>query len=127
MNQNLKTENKKAENEEAVNKAIKMVVLNSSIGILFKLPVFFIPLLNICAQFHFKDYNYFRSHTSFGIFYTNLLDSGFYFLIQDMSKLFFTFSLAIQIFIYKRFDKKFNLGYERLKEQFFDYLSKRFF
>ena len=126
LNQNLKNENKKAENEEAVNKAIKMVVLNSLIGIFFKLPVFFIPLVNICAQFHFNNWDYYQSHTSFGSFYTILLDSGFYFLIQDMSKFFFTLSLAIQMFIYKRFDKKFNLGYERLKDQLFAYLKKRF-
>ena len=126
MNQNLNNESKKAENEEAVNKAIKMVILNSSIGIFFKLPVFFIPLLNIWAQFHFKDFNYFKIHTSFGRFYLILLDSGFYFLIQDMSNFFFTFSLSIQMFIYKRFDKKFNLGYERLKDQVFNYLRKRF-
>ena len=56
INQN-QNEKKKAENEEAVNKAIKMVVLNSVIGIFFKLPVCFIPLLNVYAKFYYKIYN----------------------------------------------------------------------
>ena len=48
-------ESKKVENEEVVNKAIKMVVLNSAIGIFLKLPVCIIPLLNVYAQFYFKN------------------------------------------------------------------------
>ena len=32
-----------------------MVVLNSLIGVVFKLPVCFIPLLNVYAQFYFKN------------------------------------------------------------------------
>jgi uncharacterized membrane protein len=46
-NQNKTTKN--AEYEEAVNKAIIMVVLNSAIGILFKLPVSLIPVINMIA------------------------------------------------------------------------------
>ena len=49
------SQNKKAENEVIVNKALKMVVLNSAIGILFKRPVCFIPLLNVYADFYFND------------------------------------------------------------------------
>ena len=116
INQNI-NKNKKAENEEAVKKAIKMVVLNSSIGIIFKIPVCFIPLLNMCAQFYYKAGNYQLIHPSFSIFYLILINSGFYVMIQDMSYYLFTMSLSIQMFIYKRFDKKFQTGYERLNEK----------
>jgi hypothetical protein len=96
-------------------KAIQMVVLNSAIGILFKLPVCFIPLLNVNAQFYFQN-KYFRlHHPQFAEFYSMLIDSQFYVLIQDMSNFFFTLSLSIQLFIYKHFDKKFRTGYEKLK------------
>ena len=111
-------QNKKAENEEAVKKAIKMVVLNSSIGILFKLPVCIIPLINMFAKFYYKNKSSKYSHPSFHIFYTSMLiDCGFSTLIQDMSHLFFTLSLSIQMFIYNRFDKKFRTGYDRLKDK----------
>ena len=49
-------EAKKAENEEAANKAIKMVVLNTTIGIFFKLPVSFIPILNFFAEFYYHPF-----------------------------------------------------------------------
>ena len=115
LNQKL-IETKKAENEEVVNKAIKMVVLNSTIGVLFKLPVCIIPLINVCAQFYYKTWGnrILNSAHPFNILYSNLIDSGFYTLIQDVSHLFFTLSLSMQIFIYHRFDKKFRTGYERL-------------
>ena len=38
----------------------------------------------------------------------------FYNLIQDMSHLFFTMALSVQLFIYKHFDKKFQTGFEKL-------------
>ena len=123
MNTNLKqAEKKKTENEEVVNKAIKMVILNSAIGILFKLPVFFIPLLNMCAQFYNKPnkHNFSRWYnSSFNYFYFIFTESEFYSLVQDLSYLFFTFSLAIQLFIYNRFDKKFQTGFDRFKDKLF--------
>ena len=105
---------KSAEFEEVVNKAIKMVVLNSSIGIFFKFPVIIIPLLNVCADFYYKNNTFRQKHLNFGEFYTMLLDNGFYGLIQDASAFFFALSLSIQFFIYYRFDKKFLIGFKRL-------------
>ena len=128
LNQKQK-EARKAEYDEAVNKATKMVVLNSIIGIFFKIPVLFIPSLNLCFQFYFHykfQYNfqsnisyYVYYHPSFYNFYTMLLDHGFYTLFQDISYLFYTISLSIQLFIYIRFDKKFRTGYDRLKNKVF--------
>ena len=109
-------EMKKAESEAAVNKAVKMVVLNSAIGILFKVPVCFIPLLNVYAEYFYK-YSYSRFfHSYFAYIYPILIKTEFHSAIQSMSNLFYTLSLAIQMFIYIRFDKKFRVGYERLKK-----------
>ena len=108
----------KIENEEAVNKAIKMVVLNTAIGIFFKFPVFFIPLYNVIVDFYHKKFvNYQISHPGFADFYRFLKDSEFYNLIEDVSNFLFTISLFIQLFIYNRFDKKFRTGYERLMDK----------
>ena len=80
MSQN-QEQTKKAEFEEAVNKAIKMVVLNGLIGIFFKLPVSFIPLLNVVAEFYYKNIGDKYLFIYFIEFYSVLLDSGFYPLI----------------------------------------------
>ena len=112
-------ESKKAESEEVVNKAIKMVVINSAIGILFKLPVCFIPLLNLIAKIFYRINNGIveQYHSSLHIFYSIVFEFGFNSLLQDTSYFFYTFSLSIQLFIYNRFDKKFRTGFDRLKEK----------
>ena len=117
---------KKAENENVVNKAIKMVVLNSTIGIFFKLPASFIPLLNIIAKFYYKDEMNLFNHPNFAEFYSMLQDTELISVIQDISYFLYTFSLSIQIFIYNGFDKKFQTGFERLREKAFKYFKNLF-
>ena len=105
---------KPSEFEEAVNKAIKMVIVNSSIGFVFKLPVSLIPVVNLYAEFYYKsDFNVYLN-PGFREFYSMLFDTGFYGLIQDVTSLLFTFSLSVQLFIYNYFDKKFRIGYDRV-------------
>ena len=120
-------ETKKAENEEVVNKAIKMVVINTSIGIFFKLPALFIPIINVYADFYFSP-NYFSVSNKpyFDYFYSFLKESEFLSLIQDISTFLFTLALSIQMFIYNRFDKKFQTGYQRLKDKAFTKLKNVF-
>jgi hypothetical protein len=117
MNQKQNEKSKKTESEEAVNKAIKMVVLNSAIGIFFKLPVCLIPLLNVYAQFYFKKYDHIFDESNFKAFFQYLYESGYYDLIQDMAHFLLTLWFSIQIFIYYRFDKKFLTGYQRIMKK----------
>ena len=124
MNQKQK-EIKKSENEEAVNKAIQMVVLNTAIGIFFKLPVSFIPILNVFADMYYY-FGYDKTHPDFAYFYRFLIHTQFYNLIEDMSNLLFTLSLSIQVFIYYRFDKEFQIGYQTLKENAVTYIKNIF-
>ena len=124
MNKN-QNQDKKAENEKVVKKAIKMVVLNSLIGIFFKIPVSLIPLVNVYAEFYYKDMS--EIHLSvFNRFYKFLINYGFYSLIQDVSHLLFSLSLATQFFIYKRFDKKFQTGYTKLTDKASSYITNIF-
>ena len=48
----VKFEAKKKENEEAVNELIKLVVLNTSLGVLCKLPCSFISIVDLYASFY---------------------------------------------------------------------------
>jgi len=50
---------KKKENEDASNKAVSMVVINTLIGLLFKLPLCILPLINIHA--HYIDIIFYHS------------------------------------------------------------------
>ena len=92
-------ENKKAENEKVMNKAIKMVIINVAIGIFFKLPASFIPIANVIAELYFANYECFMAHHGNYHIYRFLKDTGFHDLIKDMSNIIFTLSLSIQIFI----------------------------
>ena len=119
-------QSKKVEGKKAVNKAIQMVVLNSAVGIFFKLPVSFIPLVNVYAQFYYKNRSYKFDNPSFDQFYSMLLYSGFYAIIRDASHLLFSISLFIQTLIYNSFDKKVQTGYKRLLVKQINCIRKTF-
>ena len=102
---------KKKENENAIKKLIKMIVINTVLAVLFRLPSSFLSIVNLYATFYYR--NYYNQFTSpiFGEFYPYLLDSGFYSILIDIYEFLFIVSISIQFFIYKRFDKKFLEGY----------------
>ena len=97
---------KKSELEDTMNKCIRMVIVNTSIGLLFKLPLVFLPLINTIAKFYYKDVNKRYNNLVFDRFYTQLFEAGFYSLFQDFTELLYLISISIQFFIYKKFDKK---------------------
>ena len=111
---NEKLELKKKEFEEAIAKAVKMVVINTFINLLFKLPSTILPIINTYAQYYYKDQTRKYSHPTFGRFYSRLFDSGFYEFTIDLSDFLFLISISIQFFIYKKFDKKFRIGLKKL-------------
>jgi len=99
------------DSEEAISKAIKMVILNTAINLLFKIPISILPTLNVYAQFYFKKKNFLYEKPAFEEFYFWLIDSGSFGMIEDLSDLLNCFSISIQFFIYKRFDTKFRNGF----------------
>ena len=109
-----KVESAKKETDEAINKAIKMVVINTAIGLLFKMPISFIPILNVYAAFYYKDREMPHIHPKFDRFYSSLFFTGFFGQISDLSEFLFILSISIQPVIYKHFDKKIKTAIERL-------------
>ena len=109
-----KVESTKRENDEAMKKAIRMVVINTSIGLLFKMPLSVIPILNVYAEFYYKRLEKRYIHPGFGRFYSSLFFNGFYGQISDLADFLFILSISIQPFIYKRFDRKIQTGFDRL-------------
>ena len=107
-------EKKKSELEDTMKKSIRMVIVNTSIGLMFKLPLVFLPLVNTIARFYYKDYVYKilggtrkNNYLAFDSFYTQLFETDSYILVQDLTELLYLISISIQFFIYKKFDKKF--------------------
>ena len=84
--------------ESDLKSSIKMLVLNILIGVFFKLPSLFIPLINLIARFYYKKTDF--SYPGFGDFYSMLFVTEFYYIIQDICELLFVISLPLQIFIY---------------------------
>ena len=111
-----KLENMKKENQDVINKVIKMVVLNTAISVLFRLPIAYIPILNVFAEFYYKNYSNIIFHPKFGKFYLFLVYSGFYDMIVNCSDLLYTISIFIQLFIYTHFDRKFKISLQQIKE-----------
>ena len=107
-----KLENMIKENDNALNNVIRLVILNTFISILLKLPIAFIPIVNVHAEFYYKNFDNQILNPKFGEFYLFLLDTGFYDTIVECSDLFYSFSLFIQLFIYIKFDKKFKTAFK---------------
>ena len=129
MNPNSKSvEKRKEENEDSVNKATRMVIINSLMGILLKLPLMFLPIINIIAQFYYSNKrmvtfgNKFESNKTFYAFFDRKFGYFFYFfqlsdfpdLADSLSELLYSLSLALGFFIYFNFDKKINGGSNRI-------------
>jgi len=105
---------KNTDSKEAISKAIKMVVINTSINLLFKIPISILPTLNVYAQFYNKNQNLLLEKPAFKEFYMWLIYSGSFTMIEDLFDLLYFISISIQIFIYTHFDVKFKTGFDVL-------------
>ena len=96
----------KKEAEDPMNNAIKMVVLNSGLNILFKLPLAYIPIHNSIGTFYFKSQAYYGGRLDFYKYNWTLVKTGFFYSIPDLADFLYTLLISVQLFIYIRFDKK---------------------
>ena len=95
---------------KSIENAIRMVTINSTLNILLKLPLCFMPLLNsIVALRHHLHIR----EGPFSKFFYNFLGSTSDFLLENLSELLFIILISIQLFIYVRFDKKMKIGIRR--------------
>ena len=108
-------EKKKTENESVLNNAISMVILNTVVGILLKIPT----CVNSLIFLHFIVYTH-------NIFNEDLSNRSAFFTVSVcvesyFCEMFFTLAdflylshISIQFFFYKRFDKKFKIALKRI-------------
>lgn len=109
-----KVENAKKENDETMNKAIRMVVINTAIALLFKIPISLMPIVNVYAEIYYKSFEMRYIRPAFARFYTSIFFTGFNDLITDFADFLYILSISIQTLIYRHFDKKIKLAFNRL-------------
>jgi hypothetical protein len=122
-------EKRKEENRESMNRAVRMVVINSLISILLKLPLMILPVINIAAQFYYLDQrtfmfeNFFEKtnygfaaylNRSFGYFFYLFKTSAFPDFIDSVGNFCFSLSLSLSFFVYFNFDKNIYHGFNRI-------------
>lgn len=105
--------NSQQDPEEVVKNAIKLVILNNGIGILFKLPLCFRPIVFAIAQFVFKYIDYELKFPLFYRFFVTISPTSVLDMIHEFSECLFTLFISLQFFIYLSLDKKFKLGYNK--------------
>jgi len=91
-----------------------MVVINTSINLLFKIPISILPIINVYAQFSYKNENSLLKKPSFKEFYLCLIDSRSFSMIEDLYDMLYCFTIMIRLFIYIRFDITFKTGFHVL-------------
>lgn len=113
-----KDEEKKAklkkEIEDAVHNATKMVIVNSCLILLVKLPMMFMSIHKTIERFYFSGQDYYRYHKGFYIFYWRMFKMGFLDMIPDLNALLLVIYVSCQLFFYAHFDKKIKKAFRRL-------------
>lgn len=116
---------KDEEMREAMNNAIRMVILSTLLNFAFKFPQTLVPLENVAEMFFFqepdnKHHGRCKIFCNYGFnrFTINLRDSMVYYLLSDLSDWLLTLLISIQLFVYAKFDKKITTGLERILDIF---------
>ena len=105
---------RKSENESVINNAIFMVILNTVVGILLKLPTCIYSLIFMYYNIYKINYLNYWIHAGFGRFFKYVcLDSSFCDAISVIANFLYLLYISIQFFFYKRFDKKFKNSFEK--------------
>jgi len=107
------TKNEKKK-DDPMNQAIKMVVLNTSLGIVLKLPSSFIPIYNVISVFYYKFFGYTQAIPGLETFIYHMSNSDLLDVILDFTDLLHIILISIQLFIYIHFDKKIKHGFDRI-------------
>jgi hypothetical protein len=107
-------EKKKTDNETVLDNAISMVILNTSINLLLKLPTSFYSFIYLYYGIY-RQYNVvYSSDRNFERFIKRIcIDSDFCEMLLKLSEFLYLISISIQLFFYKHYDKKFHIASKR--------------
>lgn len=99
---------------EAINNAIRMVVINSTLNLFFKLPLVIIPLQNVIVAFYYKSKSYETTvNHPLDSYMGHMSEMDLVTLVNESSDWLFSILLAIQFFVNLEFDKKIKEAFEK--------------
>ena len=105
---------KETENESVLNNAISMVIFNTVVGVLLKLPTCIYSLIFMYSFIH-RSKNLIVDFSNRSEFFIRNVCSRSYFceMFFTLADFLYLLYISIQFFFYKRFDKKFKAAFER--------------
>jgi hypothetical protein len=107
-------EKKQGENDAVLNNVIFMVILNTVVGFVLKLPTCIYSLIFMYFNFYSANQSNLLNHPAYGVFFKSVcLDSYFCDMLLTLDDFLYFCFISLQFFFYKRFDKKFKTAYER--------------
>ena len=103
-------EKKKTDNENVMDNAISMVILNTSLNLLLKLPESLYSLIYLWygIYLHYNDPFVWENRVLERFFKLVCLTSQFCGMLQRLSDFLYLLSISLQFFFYKHYDKKLN-------------------
>ena len=103
-------EKKKRENENAIDNAISMVIWNSSLNLILKLPNLLYSLLFLCYDIYRKSHDILDVETrGFEKFFKLIcFESKVCKMYIELTYVLYLLSISIQFFFYRHYDKKLN-------------------
>ena len=114
QNENNAIQNKKADFNAAMNNAIRMVIVNSLLNIVLKLPLCFFSLHYLILFIGHNFLNESKAWFLYEIFYCNISKSFPLLNLSEPYDFLFLILISIQLFVYIRFDLKIKAGFNRM-------------
>lgn len=111
---------KKEDVKEALNNAVRMVIINSALNFFLKLPLVYIPLQNMIATFFYKTKVFsdngellsLNSDLNFHVYLLNMTEMDLITLISEFSDWLYNLLISLQFFVYLKFNKKLKEAYD---------------
>ena len=103
-------EKKKTDNENVLDNAISMVILNTSLNLFFKLPATLYSLIYLCYSIylHYNVPFVWESFVFERFFKLVCINANFCDMLQNLSDFLYLLSISLQFVFYKHYDKKLN-------------------
>ena len=105
-------EKKKTENENVLDNAISMVILNTTLNLLLKLPASLYSLIYLLYSYNLQ-HNTWENFTLERFFKRYFIDADLSSLLITLSEFLYLLSISLQFVFYKHYDKKLNLAIKK--------------
>ena len=109
---------KKTDNENVLNNAISMVIFNTTLNLLLKLPTALYSMIYLFYGIYrqYKAYSVLQNRTWYRFYKRVCIDAYFCEMFLKLSEFLYLLSISIQFLFYKHYDKKLNSAIKKIFE-----------